>query len=166
MSDKFTSYVKNRVKKDMFYCGLGVAGVGIWYFYNGDNFFGMVGLLLGLSMVASGVLLHIYLENRKKRLISEGFCADADFETSEQSVFRSRADRNIYHVADYIVTCSCPDPSTGAVRFYTSELIRLHFDPSFELSHRGNIKVYIDKNDPSKYYVDLEFLKELDKRRM
>lgn len=165
MNDKFTSYVKNKVKKNMFYCGLGVVGVGVWYFYNGDNFFGMVGLLMGLSMAASGVLLHIYLDNQKKRLMNEGFCVDADFETSEQSVFRSKGDRR-RGIADYIVTCSYADPSTGVVRFYISELIRLHFDPSFELSDRKSIKLYIDRNNPAQYYVDLDFLEELDKRRM
>lgn len=165
MSDKFTSYVKNRVKKDMFYCGLGVAGAGVWLFYKGDNFFGMAGLLIGLSMVASGVLLHIYLENQKKRFMSEGLCVDADFETSEQSIFRSKYDRR-NNIADYIVTCSYADPSTGVVRFYTSDLIRLHFDPSFELSDRKSIKLYIDRNNPAQYYVDLDFLKELDKRRI
>lgn len=87
---------------------------------------------------------------------------DADFETSERVKSTDPSDhlnKELY----YIIKCSWCDPS-GTGHIY-ADRIMLHFDPSFELTHRKTIKVYIDRDNPSMYYMDLEFLKELDKRR-
>lgn len=156
----------NRIARGLIFGGLGVIAAGLRFVYLGENTGGAGGLVIGLVMIAVGVCLLKQTGNFQKRLVSEGYCVDADFDSAEKSIFNTRANRNIYGVENYTVKCSYRDPSSGAVRNFTSEQIRLHFDPSFELSHRKSIKVYIDRNDPSQYYVDLDFLKELDKRRM
>ncbi len=156
----------NRITRGLIFGGLGIIAAGLRCFYLDNNTGGAVGFVIGLALVAAGAYLSKRTEDSQKRLISEGYCVDADFDSAEKSIFNTRANRNIYGVENYTVKCSYRDPSSGAVRNFTSEQIRLHFDPSFELSHRKSIKVYINTNDPSQYYVDLDFLKELDKRRM
>lgn len=150
----------------MIFCGLGLAAAGLRFLYIGERNGGIGGLAVGLVLIAAGVCLLTRTNSSRKRLVDGGYFVEADFDSAEKAVFNTRANRSIYNIDDYTVQCSYKDPSSGAVRFFKSESVRLHFDPTFELTHRGKLKVYINREDPSEYYVDLEFLKGLDKRRM
>lgn len=149
--------------KIMLYGSASVIFVGLYLFYKGNSPGGTVGLIIGAVMITASILLRCGFESNRKKLMVEGFCVDADFETVNESMFGSRNAKYLYNERHYVIKCSWCDPS-GTGHIYTDRIL-LHFDPSFELSQRKIIKVYIDRNDPSNYCMDLEFLKELDKRR-
>lgn len=156
----------SRITRGLIFGGLGLIAAGLRLIYHGSNTGGAVGFVMGLALIAAGAYLSKRTEDSQKRLINEGYCVDADFDSAEKSIFNTRANRNIYNIEYYTIKCSYKDPSSGTVRSFTSEQIRLRFNPNLELYSRKTLKVYIDRNDPSKYYIDLEFLKELDKRCM
>lgn len=143
--------------------GVGVILAGLRFFYLGENTGGTGGLVIGFAMIAFGLLLTRQHGVDINKLMSEGWCVDADFDSAERPVYSAKPSRQMYNEWIYTITCSWTDPA-GAYHVFTDK-IRLHFDPNFELTHRKTIRVYVDKNDPHKYYMDLEFLKELDKRR-
>lgn len=151
--------------RGLIFCGAGIALAGLRFFYLGENIGGVGGLLIGLALIAVGLYLSKRTNDSQNRLISEGYCVEADFDSAEKSAFNTKANRGIYGIEYYTIHCSYRDPSNGAIRFFESEQIRLGFDPSFELYHRKTVRIYIDRNDPSQYYVDIAFLKELNKRR-
>lgn len=155
----------NRIIRGLIFCGAGIALAGLRFFYLGENIGGAGGLIIGLALIAVGLYLSKRTSDSQNRLVNEGYCVEADFDSAEKSAFNTKSNRGIYGIEYYTIHCSYRDPSNGAVRMFKSEQIRLGFDPSFELYHRKTVRVYIDRNDPSQYYVDIAFLKELDKRR-
>ena len=58
----------------------------------------------------------------------------------------------------YFLHCSWVDPITG--REYTHTLRNIWKDPKILLAGRSGIDVYIDRNDPEKYFMDISFLGE------
>ena len=56
----------------------------------------------------------------------------------------------------YIINCKWVDPITG--RAYTDSVRQLWKDPTGMLAGRNYLDVYIDRNDPEKYFLDSEFL--------
>lgn len=125
---------------------------------------GAVSLLIGIALIAVGAYFYKRADDSNKRLMLEGQCVDADFDWAKEAVFYTKHSRPMYKASEYTIQCSYRDPSNGLVYSFTSAPIRLHFDPSFELRSRKTLKVYIDRNDPSKYYVDLSCLEEIEKR--
>lgn len=149
--------------KTVFFISAGVILASFHFFYRGENISGICGLVLGLAMMVAGVLLAWWYKAYTNKLITEGRCVDADFESAEKC-YRSKPARYLYNGRYYIIKCSWLDPA-GTCHVFT-EGIHLHFDPNAELNCRKTIRVYVDKNDTSKYCIDLEFLKELDKSRI
>jgi len=56
----------------------------------------------------------------------------------------------------YYIDCKWVDPMTG--REYTHTIRNIWTDPGTLLAGRKTIDVYIDRNDPEKYFMDIEFL--------
>ncbi len=65
---------------------------------------------------------------------------------------------NIQGKNPYSIDCSWVDPITG--REYTRTLRYIWQDPKILLAGRSSIDVYIDRNDPEKYFMDISFLGE------
>lgn len=147
----------------MFFISAGVILVGLQSFYSGENIGGTVILALGIAMTAAAVLLTWKYKAYIRKLITEGWCVNADFESAEK-VYRAKSSRRLYSGRYYTIKCSWLAPE-GTCYVFTGSIL-LHFDPTIELNCRKTVMVYVDRNDPSKYYIDLEFLKELDKRRI
>jgi hypothetical protein len=59
----------------------------------------------------------------------------------------------------YIIHCRWVDPITG--REYSDAVKQLWKDPAPLLAGRNHLDVYIDRNDPGKYFLDTEFLAEI-----
>jgi hypothetical protein len=56
----------------------------------------------------------------------------------------------------YYIDCKWIDPITG--REYTHTIRYIWTDPKTLLAGRNTIDVYIDRNDPEKYFMDIAFL--------
>jgi hypothetical protein len=59
----------------------------------------------------------------------------------------------------YFLDCSWVDPITG--REYTHTIRYVWKGPKILLAGRSSIDVYIDRNDPEKYFMDISFLGEV-----
>lgn len=59
----------------------------------------------------------------------------------------------------YLVHCKWVDPMTA--REYTHTIRYIWQDPAPLLAQRNGIDVYIDREDPEKYFMDTEFLGEI-----
>lgn len=151
------------IVKIMFFISAGVILTSFQFLYRGENVLGTGVLVLGIAMTAAGVLLTWKYKAFINKLIAEGWCVNADFESAEK-IYRSKSSRRLYSGRYYTIKCSWLAPE-GTCYVFTGSIL-LHFDPNIELNYRKTVMVYVDRNDPSKYYIDLEFLKELDKRRM
>lgn len=153
----------SRTARTMILVGAGIILAGLRFFYLGESKSGAGGLVIGLAMIAAGLLFSRQGKADANKLMTEGLCVDADFDSAERPTYSAKPSNHIYNEWYYTIKCSWTD-SAGAYHVFTDRIL-LHFDPNFELNHRKTVKVYIDRNDPSVYYMDLEFLKELDKRR-
>ena len=56
----------------------------------------------------------------------------------------------------YCIDCRWIDPITG--REYTHTIRNVWQDPKILLAGRNSIDVYVDRNDPEKYFMDISFL--------
>jgi hypothetical protein len=56
----------------------------------------------------------------------------------------------------YFIDCRWVDPITG--KEYTHTIRYVWKDPKILLGERNSIDVYIDRNDPEKYFMDISFL--------
>jgi hypothetical protein len=61
----------------------------------------------------------------------------------------------------YYIDCKWVDPMTG--KEYTHTIRYVWTDPKTLLAGRNGIDVYIDRNDPEKYFMDIAFLGEAAK---
>lgn len=61
----------------------------------------------------------------------------------------------------YYIDCKWVDPITG--KEYKHTIKYIWEDPKTPLAGRNTIDVYIDRNDPEKYFLDIEFLGEAAK---
>lgn len=61
----------------------------------------------------------------------------------------------------YIIKCRWVDPITG--REYTGSVEQLWKDPAPLLAGRNHIDVYIDRDNPEKYFLDTDFLGDIKK---
>ncbi|MCM1022810.1 MAG: hypothetical protein NC395_01980 [Prevotella sp.] len=144
--------------------GAAGAAVGIRFFFLGNSIGGVFCLMTGAVLIAAGLGYSKHRSDFRKRLMSEGFRVEADFDGAEKSVFNSRYNHR-HGIATYTIKCSYREPTTGIVYNYRSEELKLCFGPSFELNHGKPLNVYVNSNNPSEYYVDVEFLIEQDKMR-
>lgn len=59
----------------------------------------------------------------------------------------------------YLINCKWTDPFTG--KEYTHTIKNIWKDPAPFLAERNTIDVYIDKENPDKYFMDTEFLGDI-----
>jgi hypothetical protein len=59
----------------------------------------------------------------------------------------------------FLINCRWTDPFSG--KEYTHAIDQLWKDPAPYLAGRKYIDVYIDRNNPDNYFLDIEFLKEI-----
>jgi hypothetical protein len=110
-------------------------------------FWGFVLLLFNLFMVYT---------NRKRAKISNSFKATG--RKVEAQVLRTDFDpeHSVFKKIPYCIDIKWSDPMTG--KEYAHTIRYVWEDPRTLLAGRKTIDVYIDRNDPDKYFMDIEFL--------
>lgn len=122
-----------------------------------DSFFNVWGggsILTGLGMLFAAVPVGTWISQRKKRryhasLREQGQMISTSFIRGEiDSSFK------VNGRSGYRVLTEGKDPKTGSVRSFQSE--RVWSDPGIRLTPGQSIPVYLDPQDPQKYFVDIE----------
>lgn len=106
--------------------------------------------LIGLPFLILGIAFLVYLlllKKRQKRLISEGNYVLAGI-SGVQINYNVRVNRK----CPYTVECTYQD-SNGTIHIFQSEDI--FFDPT-NLFTGNMVKVYVDRDNYKKYYVDID----------
>ena len=107
---------------------------------------GIVLLLLG-----AGIIIIPGLKGRKNEVLRRsGIAIEADFQCVEKNTNLNIGGRNPYNVLT-----QWRDPSTSETHTFKSD--NLWYDPSGQMD-REKITVFMERNNPKKYYVDLSFL--------
>jgi hypothetical protein len=107
------------------------------------------------------LILDIYLiyTNKKKSRSAGSFKANG--RKVEAEIIKIDTDMTITfrEKHPYYIDCRWSDPITG--REYTHTIRNIWTDPTPLLAGRTHIDVYIDRQDPEKYFMDIEFLGDL-----
>ena len=96
------------------------------------------------------ILLPAVTRHADERLLHEGMPVEAEFQGVNVNSAIAVNGR-----CPYRVSVQWRDPATSRVRVFQSH--NVWFDPSAYVREK-KIKVFLDRNDPEKYYVDLSFL--------
>jgi Protein of unknown function (DUF3592) len=107
-------------------------------------------------MIGTSISLVGALKNRKDEYLKkDGIPIETEFQSVE---FNTSLSANGKH--PFIITTQWQNPSTSELHIFQSN--NLWFDPSDYIKSE-RITVFIERNNPKKYYVDLSFLPKLAK---
>ena len=107
-------------------------------------------------LVGSGIVLASLLKSRKDEfLIKNGMRLETDYQSVEQNTALSVNGRHPFRVLT-----QWQNPATSELHVFKSN--NLWFDPSSYIKSK-KITVFIEKNNPKNYFVDLSFLPRLAK---
>jgi hypothetical protein len=107
------------------------------------------------------LVLNIYLiyTNRKRDKLSTGFKTTGRKVEAEIMKIDVDLEKTFMEKHPYYIECRWVDPMTG--REYYRTIRDIWTDPKPLLAGRTRIDVYIDRQDPEKYYMDIEFLGDI-----
>jgi hypothetical protein len=111
-------------------------------------------VIIGIVMILFN-LLSIYSDRKKTK-------SENNFRTTgrkvEAQIVKTDKDMTvtIQRKNPYYIDCRWVDPMTG--REYTHTIRYIWKDPQILLAGRNTIDVYVDRNDPEKYFMDISFL--------
>lgn len=121
-------------------------------YYSGALIFGFLGFVfsgLGFGMILFG----IFKKNEKEFLLRQGQVIYAKFQEVALN-----SSLKVNGRSPFIILAQWQNPQTQEIHFFKSE--NLWFDPRNYVKIE-EIKVYIDPNNPKKYYLDISFLPSL-----
>lgn len=105
-------------------------------------------------IVCCGIMIkNVMKKNKKKYLEQYG----AKIETDFQNV-NINTSLKVYGVSPFVVVSQWQNPETSKIHVFTSD--NIWFDPT-DFIKSDRIQVFIDRQNPKKYVVDLSFLPEL-----
>lgn len=117
--------------------------------WGGATILGVLGAVF--FAIGAGIMLFSNLgQNNKSKLISSGDAVMADFQNVELN--KSFSANNTH---PYQILAQWLNPRTNEIHIFKSE--NIWFDPTSHIKNK-KIKVYIEPNNPKKYYVDISFL--------
>ena len=107
------------------------------------------------------LVLNIYMiyTNRKKDKLSGSFKTSGRKVEAEITKIDVDPETSFMEKHPYFIECRWVDPTTG--RDYYRTIRNIWTDPKPLLAGRTRIDVYIDRQDPEKYYMDIEFLGDI-----
>ena len=104
-----------------------------------------------------GIYFQLKKSNLKKELFDEGrgkkIAADLTGAGLDMSY-------RVNGRSPYVISAQWLDTSSNHMYLFNSDYV--WFDPASMIEGRKKIDVYIDENDPKRYYVDISFLPETD----
>jgi hypothetical protein len=126
-----------------------------------DSFFSLWGgptIVAGIGgvffLIGVGMMLATRVQKRTDdRLMHEGMPIQADFQQVDLNTSLSINGRHPFRVLT-----QWQDPATSRIHIFASH--NLWFDPSKYITQK-QIRVYVDRTNPKRYYVDLSFLPQL-----
>jgi hypothetical protein len=114
-------------------------------------------IIWGIALL-SLLLLSIY-QSRSKNKTMNIFKTKGRKVQAEITGIETDLSITILEKHPYIIKCRWVDPITG--REYTDTVKQLWKDPKPLLEGRNHLDVYIDRDDPGKYFLDTEFLGDI-----
>ena len=94
--------------------------------------------------------------SRKKDLIEKRFKTDGRKVEAQILKIEIDMETTVQQRHPYFIDCKWSDPITG--KEYRHTIRYIWTDPKTLLAGRSTIDVYIDRNDPEKYFMDVAFL--------
>ncbi len=114
-------------------------------------------IIVGIVMLLFDMYM-IYLNRSKNKLVNNfkttGRKVQADITGVETDL-----DTTVMEKHPYIINCKWVDPVTG--KEYTHAINQIWKDPAPRLAGRHHIDVYIDRDDPERYFLDTDFLGDI-----
>lgn len=127
---------------------------GFFSLWGGSAILGGLGGVFFL--IGSGIILASLLKSRKDEFLRKnGMPLETEYQSVEQNTALSVNGRHPFRVLT-----QWQNPSTSELHIFKSN--NLWFDPSSYIKSK-KITVFIEKNNPKKYFVDLSFLPRLAK---
>jgi hypothetical protein len=116
----------------------------------------IIGIIGGVFLLVGGCLIYVPLQRARAddRLVHEGMPVQAQFQSVQFVSNISVSGRSPYRVL-----AQWQDPTTSRVHVFASH--NLWFDPTNYIRQK-DIRVFIDRGNPKRYYIDLSFLPVLD----
>jgi hypothetical protein len=128
---------------------------------NPDNMRITDGVRTGKKVIKIGIimvlfnLLSVYFDRKKTKseniFKTTGRKVEAQILKIDKDMTLTTQSKN-----PFFIDCRWVDPMTG--REYTHTIRYVWKDPEILLAGRNSIDVYIDRNDPEKYFMDISFL--------
>jgi hypothetical protein len=114
-------------------------------------------IIVGILML----LLDIYLikTNNSRKQVSDAYKANGRKVKAEITGVETDLTSTILDKHPFVIKCKWVDPMSG--REYNHVIDQIWKDPSPYLAGRKTIDVYIDRDNPEKYFLDIEFLAEI-----
>lgn len=105
-------------------------------------------------LIGAGIIIVIMLKGRRDEYLKKkGMRIETDFQSVELNTSLSVNGRNPFRVLT-----QWQNPSTSEIHIFQSN--NLWFDPTNHIKD-NRITVFIERNNPKKYYVDLSFLPKI-----
>lgn len=104
------------------------------------------------------LLFNVYLvyNNRKKDITENKFKTNGRKVAAQILRIEIDMENTVLQKNPYFIDCKWTDPMTG--KEYRHTIRYIWTDPKPLLAGRSTIDVYIDRNDPEKYFMDIAFL--------
>lgn len=103
--------------------------------------------------------LNLINRNRKNQRVSNNFKTNGRKLQAEITSIEVDNNTTILEKHPFNINCKWIDPNNG--KEYTHTIGYIWKDPSILLEGRKSIDVYIDREDPERYFMDTEFLGEI-----
>jgi hypothetical protein len=114
-------------------------------------------IIIGIAMLLFDLYV-IYL-NRSGNKSANKFRTTGRKVEAEITGIETDMNTTVMKKHPYIINCRWVDPITG--KEYTDAIKQIWKDPAPLLAGRNHIDVYIDRDNPDKYFIDVEFLGDI-----
>lgn len=116
---------------------------------------GLVIMIIGIVIMLVNVVISVKTKNRKAYLMQNGIRISATIDNIDYNYNYS-----VNGMHPYKIKCSYKDIYTNKIYIFNSKNIWFDVQSIVTSGLTSVVDVYMDKNDPTKYYIDLDSLKK------
>lgn len=116
---------------------------------------GAIILIAGISVIIVNIIKNSKNKKKKKNLIENGKRVSAHIDQ-----INCNYNYSVNGKHPYKIECSYSDPYTNKVYLFYSDNIWFNVEAIMNASGISTVSVYIDKNDPTNYYIDVDELRK------